>query len=96
MVTGSPLSRYSRRVKMKKPFNPIPLDYTPKAKRKVEEVNLDLKPCLNCGKPITDGYYGRYGGGGVCSKTCNTSQEAKPKYPEHSEEDFLNRLKGKK
>lgn len=38
-------------------------------------------PCCNCGKAITDGYYGRYGDGGVCSKTCNTAQAAKPKYP---------------
>lgn len=66
---------------MSKPFNPIPLDYTPKAKRKEEEVKLDLKPCLHCGKAIGDGYYGQWEGGGVCSKTCNTAQSLKPKYP---------------
>lgn len=64
----------------KKPFNGIPLDYSPK-KKVEQEVKLDLKPCLNCGKVIGDGYYGSFEGGGVCSKACNTAQELKPKYP---------------
>jgi hypothetical protein len=71
---------------MKKPFNPVIPDYTPRADRgKKEEVKLDLKPCCNCGKTISDGYYGRFGDGGVCSKTCNTIQEGKPKYPAKGE-----------
>lgn len=32
---------------------------------------LRFEPCCECGKPIIDGYYGRYGDGGVCSKTCD-------------------------
>lgn len=32
---------------------------------------LKLDPCVECGKPIEDGYYGRWGDGGVCSKTCD-------------------------
>lgn len=71
---------------MKKPFNPIPLDYTPR-KEKKGETKLDLKPCCNCGKEIGDGYYGRFGDGGVCSKDCNTAQEAKPKYPKGVQND---------
>ena len=50
---------------MKKPFNPVlpsPI--------KVEG-GIRLEPCVECGKPITDGYYGRYGDGGVCSKACD-------------------------
>lgn len=74
---------------MKKPFNPLPLDYTPKAKKKEEEVKLDLKPCLNCGKAIGEGYYASYEKGGVCNKTCMLEQDKKPKYPGHTEEDFF-------
>lgn len=78
---------------MKKPFNPVIPDYTPRAKKpKEEEVKLDLKPCLNCGKAISDGYYSRHGDGGTCSKKCMLEQDKKPKYPGHTEEDFLQRL----
>lgn len=48
------------------------LDYRPKAEReKDNEVRLVFKPCCNCGKQITQGYFGRWGDGGVCSKKCN-------------------------
>ena len=47
---------------------------------------LTFSPCLFCGKAITDGYYGRFGGGGVCSKTCNTAQEQVPKYQQPKEQ----------
>jgi hypothetical protein len=76
--------------------NPVIPDYTPRnEKNKKEEIKLDLKPCCNCGKEITDGYYGRFGDGGVCSKTCNITQQAKPKYPPPGEtfgqdDDFAN------
>lgn len=36
-----------------------------------KEDGLKLEPCIECGKPIFDGYYGRYEEGGVCSKTCD-------------------------
>jgi hypothetical protein len=82
--------------RMKKPLNPVIPDYTPRSERKkVEEVKLDLLPCCNCGKKISDGYYGRFGDGGVCSKTCNAIQEAKPKYPEKGGGDADVALPGK-
>lgn len=67
---------------MKKPFNPVIPGYTPRGEKgKKEEVSLVFEPCCHCGKKITDGYYGRYGNGGVCSKVCNIEQEKKPRYP---------------
>lgn len=67
---------------MKKPFNPVIPDYTPRSEKgKKEEIPLVFNPCCHCGKKITDGYYGRYGDGGVCSKVCNTAQALKPRYP---------------
>ena len=45
-----------------------------------EQETLRLSPCCVCGKPITDGYFGRWGNGGACSKVCDAIQEAKPKY----------------
>jgi hypothetical protein len=56
---------------MKKPFNPVIPDYTPKGKVEDIEKRITLEPCVECGKPIEDGYYGRWKDGGVCSKTCN-------------------------
>ncbi len=50
---------------MKKPFNPV---ISPKEDI---EKRIKLEPCVECGKPIEDGYYGRYGDGGVCSKACD-------------------------
>lgn len=45
--------------------------------QQVKEVEgwVTLTPCLVCNKTIKDGYYGRFGNGGVCSKTCNTTYE---------------------
>jgi hypothetical protein len=54
--------------------NPVIPDYTQKEKPK--EPTLDLKPCINCHCVITDGYWARYGDGGVCSKTCSRLFEA--------------------
>lgn len=76
---------------MSKLRNPVIPDYTPK-KKEQPEVKLDLKPCLVCKKTITDGYYGAWGDGGVCSKACNNVQSQKPRYPGHTEEDFLQRM----
>jgi len=60
-------------------FNkPAPAQYAPKEeKKKTEEVKLVFKPCCNCGKTITDGYYSHWGDGGACSKTCDISQSMK-------------------
>lgn len=76
---------------MSKLRNPVIPDYTPKKKEQVE-IKLDLRPCLMCNKQITDGYYARYGESGTCSKKCMIEQDKKPKYPGHTEEEFLQRL----
>lgn len=73
---------------MKKHFNPVIPDYTPRSeKKKVEEVVLIFNPCCNCGKKITDGYYGRWSDGGTCSKTCEKEQFAKPRYLQKGDSD---------
>ena len=47
-------------------------DYRPREERKKEEeIILNLKPCLKCGKSITTGYYSHIGTGGLCSKKCD-------------------------
>jgi hypothetical protein len=57
---------------MKKPFNPVIPDYSPRKSTSAEKTpTLQLSPCCECGKPITDGYYGRFSDGGVCSKSCD-------------------------
>lgn len=52
------------------------------------------KPCCVCNKPTLN-FYGRWGDGGTCSRPCERIQEAKPKYPDHTEEEFFNRLEVK-
>ena len=54
---------------MKRVANPVIPDY----RRKEEQRNPEppLGNCVECGKPIFDGYFGRWGDGGVCSKTCD-------------------------
>lgn len=44
-----------------------------------KEITLNFTPCLVCDKEIKTGYYGRFQHGGVCSKTCNSVQETRPK-----------------
>jgi len=51
------------------------IDYTPRSQQKEDEIVLTFSPCCVCGKVIKQGYYGRYGDGGVCSKSCNTQKE---------------------
>lgn len=51
--------------------------------------------CMVCDKP-TEGFYGSHASEnktpkGTCSGACERIQQAKPKYPGHSEEDFLAR-----
>lgn len=41
---------------------------------KNEQIPL-FRNCMVCGKNITDGYYGRWGTGGTCSKVCEEEQE---------------------
>lgn len=72
---------------MKRMSNPVipqkTVDYTPRSEKKEQEVILSFKPCIVCSKQIGEGYYARWGNGGVCSKTCNEIQSLKPLYPEH-------------
>jgi hypothetical protein len=44
-------------------------------KAKETEAWVKCGPCVQCAKVIVDGYYGRFGNGGVCSKTCNKEYE---------------------
>lgn len=76
----------------KRIHNPaLPIDYTPKQRVVTENTIPPLPPCINCNNNITDGFYGRWGNGGVCSKNCNTEQLKKPRFPEHTEQEFLQR-----
>lgn len=43
-----------------------------------------------CDKSI-EGFYSRHGDQGTCSKACMDVQDKKPKYPGHSEEEYLKR-----
>lgn len=66
----------------------------PNPPRKLADVAEDYNNavvglCLNCGKPVKGGFYGQTEGGGTCSKTCEQSHQAKPKYPGHEEAQFL-------
>jgi hypothetical protein len=63
--------------RLRNPVIPSPIDYTPKGNKGTKEVTLTFSPCLNCHKTILEGYYGRWGNGGVCSKTCNEAQMKK-------------------
>ena len=45
----------------------------PTAKSTTDEPTVALKPCCVCNKTITQGYYGRHGNGGTCSKKCEDS-----------------------
>jgi len=59
---------------MKKPFNPVIPDYTPKGQKEAE-VTLTFKPCCVCNTVITAGYYGRWGDGGTCSGKCEATRQ---------------------
>lgn len=59
-------------------------------KRKDEEVWVKKAVCCVCNKQI-DGFYSRHGVVGTCSRECMKTEDLKPKYPDHSEEDFLKR-----
>ena len=61
-----------------------------KRKEKEEEQWVKPQPCLICGKTI-EGAYAQHPDGWTCCNKCMKVQDAKPKYPGHSEEEFLNR-----
>ena len=49
-----------------------------------------LLRCMVCDKPI-EGFYARFGDQGTCGRICMNVQDAKPKYPDHTEEQFFQR-----
>jgi len=68
---------------MKKPFNPVIPDYTPKGQRKVEEETLPPRACMVCHK-ATQGY-GVFREGYVCSRKCNDTFTAnRPSLIDHA------------
>ena len=48
--------------------------YTMKEAKKVVEPEMEVKPCVQCGKQIAN-FYGRWGNAGTCSKKCEELQE---------------------
>lgn len=70
---------------MKKPYKPL-------AEVAEEYNDAIVGLCLACNKQVKGGYYAQHEGGGVCSKTCEHTQQAKPKYGTHTEEAFLKRF----
>lgn len=76
----------------KRPFNPVIPNYTPRSERNKEVVeHFEYKPCIICGKKITEGYYGSWNDGGTCSRKCEMEQEKKPRFQPPSLE-FLQQL----
>jgi len=57
--------------------------------QKEHRESVKLSPCIVCSKEIKEGFYGRHQDGGTCSGACERIQQARPKYPNHSEEDYL-------
>ena len=47
--------------------------------------------CCVCDKKC-DGWYGANDIGGTCSGTCERTYASRPRWPEHTEEDFLKRF----
>jgi hypothetical protein len=61
-------------------------------KKEKEDAQWIHQPiCCVCGRKC-EGYYGRWGDSGSCNSACEKVQLAKPRYPGHSESEFLNRL----
>lgn len=72
---------------------PSPPQYAPKPLEKVE--SLSLLPCCVCKGIVPKGYYGSWQEGGTCSPKCEVIKEAMPKYPGHTEEDYMSRQETK-
>lgn len=75
----------SRRVTMARPQSRKLADVQEDYKKTVPD-----KECCVCKKRI-EGYYGAHEEGGTCSRACMKVQDAKPKYPDHTAEDFERR-----
>jgi hypothetical protein len=61
-----------------------------KQKEKEEEAWIHQPICCICNRKC-EGYHGRWGDSGTCDSACEAVQAAKPKYPGHTEKDFLSR-----
>lgn len=59
--------------------------------KKSTEAWVKPQPCLIC-KKVIGGYFGSWEDGWTCCGACEKVQAAKPRYPDHSEEDFLKRF----
>lgn len=64
-----------------------------KKQEKEEAQWVPSQNCLICGKTI-EGAYAQHADGWTCCSKCMKVQDQKPKYPGHSEEDFLSRQGG--
>ena len=68
-----------------------------KGSKKLHEVQDEYKEsvvglCSSCKKPVKGGWYGANQEGGTCNKTCEEAFQKLPRYPNYSEEDFLERF----
>lgn len=66
-------------------------DLQDKRKAQVEEAWIHQPVCMVCNKSV-EGFYARFGTIGVCNRECMKVQDAKPKYEQHTEKEFLKRF----
>lgn len=59
--------------------------------RKEEEDWVRPQPCIICNR-VLKGAYGHHHDGWTCSGSCEKTYDLRPKYPGHTEEDFLKRF----
>lgn len=60
-------------------------------RKKEEEGWVKPQPCVICGKVIGGAYANHGEAGWTCSSVCMKVQDAKPLYPNHTEEQFFER-----
>ncbi len=58
------------------------------AKKAIEDGWVAKQPCIICKKVIGGAYANHGDAGWTCSAACMKVQDAKPKYPDHTAEDF--------
>ncbi len=64
-----------------------------KQRKEEEEGWVRPQPCCICGKMIGGAYANHGDAGWTCGIECMEAQDAKPRYPGHSEEEFFTRRK---
>ncbi len=63
---------------MKKPFNPVIPDYTPKKDRQqIKDEGIPSKPCIICSKLCKP--YGMWNDGQTCNSVCEKVKERQPR-----------------